>query len=177
MHTSASSGSLSGRRREPRLTYLLRPTDAAVHISGVNALAVSPDGKLLFSGGRDASVRRWQAGEDAAAASAGGSHGCFEGHTDWVTALAWVGPSLLCSASCDTTLRLWRSDAESPPGEPPASAAPAISRVAGRPACCVAGWRGAAAALQACFVHSTHTDFWVLRLGAQTPRSASMTPA
>ena len=123
MHTSASSGSLSGRRREPRLTYLLRPTDAAVHISGVNALAVSPDGKLLFSGGRDASVRRWLAGEDAAAASTGGSHGCFEGHTDWVTALAWVGPSLLCSASCDTTLRLWRSDAESPPGQPPASAA------------------------------------------------------
>jgi len=123
MHTSASSGSLSSRRREPRLTYLLRPTDAAVHICGVNALALSPDGRHLFSGGRDGSVRRWQAGDDAAAASAGGSHGCFEGHTDWVTALAWVGPSLLCSASCDATLRLWHADDASPPGDPPAAAA------------------------------------------------------
>jgi WD40 repeat protein len=69
----------------------------------VNAVAVSPDGKLLASGHRDSSVKLWQIG-------AGGfqqSH-TLNGHTDAVySAAISPGGEMLATGSGDRTVKLW----------------------------------------------------------------------
>jgi WD repeat-containing protein 48 len=112
------------RRREPRLTYLLGAPSGATgaHCGGVNALRASPDGRHLFSGSRDGTVRRWALSGAAACTS----DACLEGHTDWVNALTWLSDGVLASASCDGTLRLWRATGVARPSAAasPAAAAP-----------------------------------------------------
>jgi WD repeat-containing protein 48 len=114
--------STHARRREPRLTYLLgAPAGASgAHCGGVNAVRASPDGRHLFTGSRDGTVRRWALGGGAAATS----DACFEGHTDWVNALTWLSDGVLASASCDGTLRLWRANGVARPAAPPGAPQP-----------------------------------------------------
>ena len=66
-----------------------------------HALAWSPDGARLASGGRDDTVRLWEP-----ATSAPGP--LLKGHTGWVWALAWSAQGrILCSGSEDRTVRMW----------------------------------------------------------------------
>lgn len=74
------------------------------HKSTVNALALSPDNTILYSGACDRSIIVWEK-------NGGSSHmsvaGALRGHTRAILCLAVVG-DLLCSGSADGTVRMWR---------------------------------------------------------------------
>jgi WD40 repeat protein len=73
---------------------------------GIHALAISPDGKLLASGGDEGSVKLWNlnTGEELAS---------FDLHSQRISSLAFdsVG-KMLASASFDGTVKIWDAKAE-----------------------------------------------------------------
>lgn len=78
------------------------------HASSITALAFSPDGKRLASGGYDAQVKLWDV-------SAGREMQSFAGHTLGVTALAFSPDGrLLASGGEDGGARLWEVETGEP---------------------------------------------------------------
>jgi WD40 repeat protein len=71
--------------------------------SYVRAVAISPDGKTLVTGGVDGTVRQWSLGDDAPK-----ERFPLRGHTNAVTDVAFTpGDRTLYSASMDGTVRSW----------------------------------------------------------------------
>jgi LPXTG-site transpeptidase (sortase) family protein len=67
----------------------------------LDAVAFSPDGRLIASGGRDNLVRLWDAASGVNLAQ-------MTGHTNWVTRIAFSPDGTkLISGSNDSTVRLW----------------------------------------------------------------------
>ncbi|GLU03038.1 hypothetical protein SLE2022_202570 [Rubroshorea leprosula] len=79
------------------------------HKSAVNALALSNDGTVLYSGASDQSILVWE--RDGNFSDGGNSHmvlvGDIRGHTQAILCLAVV-IDLVCSGSADKTVRIWR---------------------------------------------------------------------
>jgi WD40 repeat protein len=68
------------------------------------AVAFSPDGKSLATGGTDAAVRVWNLETKSAPLE-------LKGHTDWISGLAFSPDGkLLASSSADKTARIWRTE-------------------------------------------------------------------
>jgi WD40 repeat protein len=79
------------------------PTAAATpaHTDEANTLALSPDHRLLATGGRDHLARLWDTGTHEPLAD-------LRGHTDWVRAVAFhPSEPLLVTASRDRSARVW----------------------------------------------------------------------
>lgn len=71
------------------------------HISTVNALALSSDGSVLYSGACDRSIIVWEkSGGDMVVV------GALRGHKKSILCLVVVG-DLVCSGSADKTVRIW----------------------------------------------------------------------
>lgn len=75
------------------------------HQSAVNALALSPDGRVLYSGAGDRSVVVWET-SGGASSSGMAVAAALRGHSGAVLCLAAVA-ELVCSGSADTTARVW----------------------------------------------------------------------
>ncbi|GFP94442.1 vegetative incompatibility protein het-e-1, partial [Phtheirospermum japonicum] len=73
------------------------------HNSGVNALALSTDRMVLYSGGCDGSILVWRdVGSDGMEVV-----GAIRDHTNSILCLAVVS-EFVCSGSADNTVRIWR---------------------------------------------------------------------
>ncbi|XP_057465840.1 protein JINGUBANG-like [Actinidia eriantha] len=73
------------------------------HKSGVNALALSVDGSVLYSGACDRSILVWEKDNVGNMAALG----ALRGHTKSVLCLTVVS-DFVCSGSADKTVRIWR---------------------------------------------------------------------
>jgi len=74
------------------------------HTGGVLALAASPDGKSLVSGGEDSTIRVWDP-------ATGALKRTITNHQDRVATLAWSPDGkYLASGSRDRTLRVWQPE-------------------------------------------------------------------
>lgn len=76
------------------------------HNSGVNALVLSVDGTVLYSGGSDRLILVWM--NDGGGGGGMVLVGALRGHTKSVLCLGIVS-DLVCSGSADKTVRIWRS--------------------------------------------------------------------
>ncbi|KAK4741360.1 hypothetical protein SAY87_024948 [Trapa incisa] len=83
------------------------------HRSAVNALALSGDGRVLYSGACDRSVLVWEREGNGGGMADGAAHmvvvGALRGHGDAILCLAVVC-DLVISGSADKTVRVWRRD-------------------------------------------------------------------
>ena len=87
--------------RQPKEVRLTRRYDLRGGGVEVPAVAWSPDGEHLASGGADRIVRLWRTRDGAPLAS-------LEGHTKTVTSLVWSPDGrLLVSGSLDGSVRIW----------------------------------------------------------------------
>jgi WD40 repeat protein len=85
---------------DPRTGALVKELPDAK--SGARAVAFSPDGRLLATGGVDSGVRIWTVPE-------GQRTFIGLGHTNPISALAWSPDGrVVASASADNTVRIWR---------------------------------------------------------------------
>ncbi|KAF7838379.1 protein JINGUBANG-like [Senna tora] len=79
------------------------------HKSGINALALSVDGSVLYSGACDRSILVWEKRREGEGEGEGIMVvvGALRGHTKSILCLAVVG-DLVCSGSADKSIRVWR---------------------------------------------------------------------
>ncbi len=86
-----------------------RPTILKGHTAEVRCLAYSTNGKRLYTGSQDKTIRMWEPGRYF-----GAMRCTFEGHTDTVTSIALAPDgSIFATSSLDGTLRLWDASGES----------------------------------------------------------------
>jgi len=70
---------------------------------GIHAVAWSPNGRRIASGGKNSSVHIWDA-------STGNTIYRYPGHTSWLMAISWsLDGKYIASGSVDKKVRVWRS--------------------------------------------------------------------
>lgn len=77
------------------------------HNSGINALAISDDGSVLYSGASDRSIVVWERKDVGEGQNDMVVLGALRGHSKAILCLSVVS-DLVCSGSADKTVRVWR---------------------------------------------------------------------
>lgn len=77
------------------------------HNSGINALAISDDGSVLYSGASDRSILVWERKDIGEGQNDMVVLGALRGHSKAILCLSVVS-DLVCSGSADKTVRVWR---------------------------------------------------------------------
>jgi WD40 repeat protein len=90
--------------------HVLTQTLTVQQSAAVNALALSTDGSVLYSGSADGSVNVWEREKPIYMNSTLQHAGILKGHGLAVLCLA-VAKNLLFSGSADKTIQIWRRDA------------------------------------------------------------------
>ncbi len=104
----ARNSLVSNLQRHPRLSHILTG-----HSDGVYAVAYSPDGQLLASGGRDNAILLWDTQTNQLIGAP------LTGHADYVNSLAFSpNGNTLLSGSSDGTVRHWDVSTGQSIGEP-----------------------------------------------------------
>lgn len=89
--------------------HVLKQTLTVQHSAAVNALALSTDGSILYSGSADGSVNVWEREKPIDMNSTLQHAGSLRGHGLAVLCLA-VSKNLLFSGSADKTIQIWKRD-------------------------------------------------------------------
>ncbi|KAJ6841387.1 protein JINGUBANG-like [Iris pallida] len=101
VYTGSADATIKVWRRPPNGRTHSPVATLERHRSAVNALALSTDGAVLYSGAGDCSVIVWEGGGGRMEARGG-----TRGHTEAVLCLSTVA-ALVCSGSADRTVRVW----------------------------------------------------------------------
>ncbi|MQM13879.1 hypothetical protein Taro_046809 [Colocasia esculenta] len=114
-YTGSADTTVMVWRRLPGETKHSLPGTLERHRSAVNALALSSDGLVLYSGACDRSFVVWEGGGGGSSGDGSSSTpmvvaGVLRGHTKAVLYLETVG-KLVCSGSTDRSARVWRRGA------------------------------------------------------------------
>ncbi|CAG9466743.1 unnamed protein product [Pedinophyceae sp. YPF-701] len=125
------SGEMGRADKHPArgLGVVFAPTSDPKHHGGITSLALSDGGFTVFTGSRDATVRRWDVGRKGGLD--GRCTGVYVGHTGWVNDVVLCG-DVLVSCSNDHTVRVWPTTGDAPsPLHTYAAHADYVSRLAG----------------------------------------------
>eukprot|EP01132_Coremiostelium_polycephalum_P005684 gene5684-7074_t len=80
------------------------------HCFGVNSLAFSKETNILFSAGRDSTIKSWNINNSNSSFK---YHSCYEGHTDWVNDIFLDNTeNFMVSCSSDSTIKIWNSSTQ-----------------------------------------------------------------
>ncbi|KAJ7956127.1 Transducin/WD40 repeat protein [Quillaja saponaria] len=110
VYTASADGCIKVWERDDKLRKHTLVTTLEKHKSTVNALALTGDGRVLFSGGSDRLIMVWERMKD-------GDHVEFVqelwGHEGVILCLVSHVKGLLASGSADQTVRIWQRGSES----------------------------------------------------------------
>ncbi|KAI3759360.1 hypothetical protein L6452_07118 [Arctium lappa] len=103
VYTGSTDKKIKFWRKSPEGENHSLVTTLKKHKSGINALALSTNESLLFSGGSDGSIMCWEKSDEDKMVAVG----ILRGHAKSILCLSAVS-DLLCSGSADETIRIWR---------------------------------------------------------------------
>ncbi|KAI4289975.1 MAG: hypothetical protein L6R35_000756 [Caloplaca aegaea] len=110
---------LMARKARHRISYVLPLANASGgHRLGVNGLAYDTENSVLYSGGRDGLICAWtsdadEVNNDEEKAPPSTLHNQIQAHTHWVNDILLTrNDTALVSASSDTSVKVWRPDAQ-----------------------------------------------------------------
>ncbi|KAJ3438675.1 hypothetical protein M0812_14686 [Anaeramoeba flamelloides] len=92
--------------KKSKVSFIVDPTQKT-HRLGINKLAISPNGSLLATAGRDSTLNIFNIANSSFEQPEHVSH--FNGHTDWVNCVTFCNNELVFSGSSDGTVKLWDS--------------------------------------------------------------------
>jgi WD40 repeat protein len=75
------------------------------HTNVLSSISMSPCGRMMASGSADRTVVIWELTRKSKIR-------VLEGHTDWVTSVAWSDDGDIASGSCDKTVRMHKVDVQ-----------------------------------------------------------------
>eukprot|EP00743_Colponemidia_sp_Colp-15_P005696 GILK01006124.1.p1 GENE.GILK01006124.1~~GILK01006124.1.p1 ORF type:complete len:906 (+),score=129.52 GILK01006124.1:136-2853(+) len=92
------------RKRQEKVSFLLRGRDESCHRNSISSMAIDPSTKMLVTGSRDGTARCW----DVSSQSISRQLGLFEKHVHWINDIVLLSDcNRVASCSSDHTVKIW----------------------------------------------------------------------